>query len=92
MAEPAGLAANAGLTGAFVNALAIDPSAPQTIYAGMAGGVFKTTNGGASWTPTTNATLANSFVNALAIDASAPATDLRRDGQCSASSRAVMAG
>ena len=51
-----------GPTGANVFALAIDPHAPATIYAGTGGGaqrfnstagggVFKTTNGGASWQP-----------------------------------------
>jgi len=35
-----------------INALAADPQNPQTVYAGdaEAGGVFKTTNGGRSWT------------------------------------------
>ena len=42
-----------GTTNAFVNALAIDPSAPDTVYAGTeGGGVFKSTDGGASWLPT----------------------------------------
>jgi hypothetical protein len=46
---------NNGAYGIIVS-LAIDPSAPMTLYAGAAAddpvaGVFKTTNGGAQWTP-----------------------------------------
>jgi hypothetical protein len=38
-----------------VNSIAIDPTAPQTIYIGAAqGGVWKTTNGGTSWAPLTD--------------------------------------
>ena len=34
----------------FCPALAINPTSPSTVYAGTdAGGVFKSTNGGASW-------------------------------------------
>jgi len=37
-------------------ALAIDPTNTQVIYAGAAeGGVWKTTNGGTTWTPLTDA-------------------------------------
>jgi hypothetical protein len=71
----AGRPSTPALTDPLVSALAIDPSAPATLYAGTASGfspgVFKSINGGASWTaigPTT------SYVNALAIDPSAPAT------------------
>ena len=54
---------NSGLGGPFgssfitVNALVIDPANPSTIYAGIAapsGGVYKTTNGGASWSAASN--------------------------------------
>ena len=39
----------------FVTSLAIDPTAPLTIYAGTSGsGLFKTTNGGNSWTAINN--------------------------------------
>jgi photosystem II stability/assembly factor-like uncharacterized protein len=37
------------LPGLQVNALAIDPLVPTTAYAGAIGGLFKTTDGGASW-------------------------------------------
>jgi hypothetical protein len=46
-----GAAANSGR----VNSIAVDPSNPRTIYIGAAaGGVWKTANGGASWTPLTD--------------------------------------
>jgi photosystem II stability/assembly factor-like uncharacterized protein len=39
-------------TGGRISSLAVHPSAPNTIYAGAAsGGVFKSTNGGDTWTP-----------------------------------------
>jgi photosystem II stability/assembly factor-like uncharacterized protein len=54
--------------------LAIDPSAPATLYAGTFGrGVFKSTNGGESWSPI-NTGLISPFVRGLAIDSSNPAT------------------
>ena len=71
-------AVNAGLqfgTNTRVSALAIDPSTPATLYAGMegGGGAFKSTDGGGSWSAT-NAGLTASNVYALAIDPSTPAT------------------
>jgi hypothetical protein len=39
---------NTGMN-AGVSAIAIDPVATHTVYAGTAEGVFKTTNGGATW-------------------------------------------
>ena len=67
---------NTGLTAFLVNALAIDPSAPATLYAGTDPGfdydftgVFKSTDGGANWRQSLYAS-----VLALAIDPSAPAT------------------
>ena len=50
-------------------ALAIDPSTPTTIYAGIFGAVFKSTNGGTSWTAVTT-----TGVVRLAIDFSNTAT------------------
>jgi photosystem II stability/assembly factor-like uncharacterized protein len=62
---------------AFVGVLAIDPHAPDTLYAadgmesGPAGvggfGVYKTTNGGASWAPITSGP-GGTYVYALGID------------------------
>ena len=55
-----------GPPGGEVNALAIDPSNPATLYAGTErGGVFKSTNGGSSWTAV-NSGLTITFVPALA--------------------------
>jgi hypothetical protein len=59
--------------------LAVDPSAPETVYAGsgtsgmMPGTVFKSTNGGASWAPA-NTDLPSVFVRALVIDPQTPST------------------
>jgi len=41
---------NHGLTNWNVQALAIDPTDSRTVYAGTSNGLFKTTDGGASWT------------------------------------------
>ncbi len=48
-------------------ALAMDPSAPDTLYAGTEAGVFKTRDGGATW-EFASAALAASAVTALAVD------------------------
>jgi photosystem II stability/assembly factor-like uncharacterized protein len=66
-------AVNVGLPGTVVFALAIDPSAPATLYAGTYGGVFKSTNGGQSWTAV-NVGLIGTAVQVLALDPSAPVT------------------
>ena len=60
----------AGLVGnvSSVTALAIDPDDPNAIYAGTSsGGVFGSSNGGASWTEF-NVGLTSRSINALAID------------------------
>ena len=63
-----------GLGQRDVWALAIDPSAPQTIYAGTdEGGVFKTTDGGRSWR-FVSAALESDWALALAVDPSTPTT------------------
>src|SRR5204863_4967497 len=62
------------LEGGPIGALAIDPVTPATLYAGTdSNGVFKTTNGGGSWTAV-NTGLTNFQVTALAIDPQTPAT------------------
>lgn len=58
-----------GPYGGSVFALAIDPGNTQTVYAGSYGGVFKSSNGGALWTPA-NAGITSSYAQALAIDPS----------------------
>jgi len=57
---------------AFVNALAIDPRTPTTLYA-AGDGVFKSTDGGNTWSAV-NTGLPALFVNALAIDPTTPTT------------------
>ena len=56
-----------------VQALAIDPVTPTTLYAGTDGGVFKSTNGGGNWNAV-NTGLSDTYVAALAIDPSTPTT------------------
>ena len=57
-----------GLTDTDVFALAIDPQTPSTVYAGTdAGGVYKSTNGGATWSAI-NSGLTTTNVPAVAID------------------------
>ncbi len=61
-------------TAGRINAIAIDPRDNNTVYIGAAeGGVWKTTDGGTTWTPLTDqqASLAN---GAIAIDPSNPDT------------------
>src|SRR3989442_15033876 len=64
-----------GPEGAPILSMAIDPSHPDTIYAGTdryggAGGVFKSTNGGETW----SRRLSTYAVEALAIDPRTPTT------------------
>jgi hypothetical protein len=58
-----------------ITALAIDPQNPTTVYAGTSngGGVFKSSNGGASWSAV-NTGLTAWRVQALAIDPQSPTT------------------
>ena len=64
-----------GPPGAYVRAIAIDPRSPATLYAGTygGGGVYKSANGGTSWSAF-NSGLTSTYVQALAIDPSSPAT------------------
>jgi hypothetical protein len=54
-------------------ALAISPATPATVYAGTWYGLFRSADGGQSWT-TVNTDLKNTYVRALVIDASSPST------------------
>jgi photosystem II stability/assembly factor-like uncharacterized protein len=57
-----------------VSALAVHPTNAQTIYRGTAGGgVWKTTDGGTTWTPLTDS-LGNLSIGAIAIARSKPDT------------------
>ena len=53
-------------------ATAIDPQTPATLYAGTDLGVFKSSDGGGSWTAINNS-LTNLHVRALAVDPQTPA-------------------
>jgi hypothetical protein len=58
-----------GLEGGTVSALAFDQSMPGTVYAGLNyAGVFKSTNGGDSWTRSASGLPQNVTVRALAVD------------------------
>ncbi len=45
-----------------INVVALDPLSPATIYAGTAGGIFRSTNGGGAWR-----SLVNLFVKSMAL-------------------------
>jgi len=63
------MAANGGLTSLHVPALATDPVKAGTLYAGTDGGVFRSTDGGESWTAVNNGLGPLSLqVQALALD------------------------
>jgi hypothetical protein len=64
---------NTGLTNTAVNALAIDPQRPTTLYAGTASGVFKSTDGAGTWSALSTG-LPNFSVMALVIDPLRPTT------------------
>src|SRR6266536_954053 len=65
---------SSGPEGGIVNALAVDPVTPATVYSGTnGGGVFKSANGGGNWTPA-NTGLTNLYVHVLAVDPVTPAT------------------
>jgi hypothetical protein len=57
-----------GNIGGRTRAIVINPGTPTTMFAAaVAGGVWRTTNGGTSWTPLTDL-IANIAVNSLAMD------------------------
>lgn len=64
-----------GARGRGVTALAVDPLTPGTLYTGTpAGGVFKSTDGGASWRAASTGLGGPAWVRALAIDPATPGT------------------
>ena len=73
----------------FVNLLAIDPTAPSTIYAGSGVGVFKSTNGGRTWSAMNNGLTVARNVVGLAIDPATPSTVYIAVADFSSSSRGV---
>src|SRR5438034_4637890 len=75
-AGPAGVNrwSTAGPRGGRPMAIVVDPSQSPLVFAGAyAGGLFKSTNGGARWKVQVKG-LNNETVQALAIDAAVPAT------------------
>ncbi|QQS35896.1 MAG: T9SS type A sorting domain-containing protein [Ignavibacteriales bacterium] len=63
-----------GNIGGRIRAIAVHPSDPNTVYIGaVAGGVWKTVNGGTTWTPLTDF-MENIAVCALVIDPDNPNT------------------
>jgi photosystem II stability/assembly factor-like uncharacterized protein len=65
-----------GPSGCLIAALAIHPANPQTVIAGTRGGVFKSLDGGATWTAANTGLaggLSNLDVRTLGIDPSNPA-------------------
>src|SRR5581483_4626458 len=61
-----------GNVGGRIRAIAISPTSPSTIFSGsVGGGIWKTTNGGASWAPV-NDFMASLSVSAIVIDPSNP--------------------
>src|SRR5438445_40885 len=81
---PRGIAiSNGDVISGQVNAIAVHPADANTLYIGASeGGVWKTTNGGASWTPLTDFQLTRALpsgihrgtllIGSLAIDAARP--------------------
>ncbi|WP_174624598.1 dockerin type I domain-containing protein [Candidatus Methylobacter favarea] len=63
-----------GPEGGTVTTVAIDPVDPLTLYAGGYGGVFKSSNGGASWQAVTSGLPSDFGVSVLAIDPVDPLT------------------
>src|ERR1035438_3275668 len=54
--------------------LAIDPANPNTVYAASRGAVWKTVNGGASWTSASVGLARGGSVQTLVVDPASPAT------------------
>src|SRR5580765_6004009 len=57
-----------GPDGGNIRALAIDQQSPATLFAGVSGGVFKTTDGGAHWAPANTGLPLSAAVFTLAVD------------------------
>ena len=65
---------NYGFTASTVTSMVIHPTEPSTVYIGTQTGVFKTTNGGRTWTAINNGLGNNRNVTSMVINPSAPAT------------------
>jgi len=58
---------NNNLTNLWINTIAVDHEDSQVVYAGTSYGVFKSINGGTSWSAINNG-LTNLYINTIAID------------------------
>src|SRR5258708_6156364 len=71
---PAPINAQGGGSSGRNTAIVVDPTNSQVVYAGFAdGGLWKTTNGGTSWTPLTD-TQPTLAIGAIVLDPKNPAT------------------
>ncbi len=70
------IASNSGLTDFEIDAFALDPLAPSTLYVGTCGvspdrGIFKSVDGGATWTTSSAGLDPNRCVDTVAVDPTA---------------------
>ena len=78
-----------GNVGGRIRSIVISPIDPQTMWIGsVAGGIWRSTNGGASWTPL-NDFMANLAVSCMAIDPSDPNTLYAGTGEGFSNSDAI---
>jgi photosystem II stability/assembly factor-like uncharacterized protein len=61
-------ASSNGLGSLFVNAIAIDPNDPDTLYAGTDGGAYISTDGGRTWGPINGGLLGATVVYSIVVD------------------------
>ena len=59
---------NTGLAPESVRAIAIAPNAPNTLYVGLSGGPYRSTDGGSTWTKTPTTGLSGAFAVFMAVD------------------------
>ena len=73
-AAPADQWVSLGPAGTQVAAIAIDPTTPTTLYAGVGNAVYKSTSGGESWYPVGSLNFKFAGVYTLALDPTTPTT------------------
>jgi photosystem II stability/assembly factor-like uncharacterized protein len=70
--EPDPWVQTSGPQGGVIQTIELHPTDPDTVFAGGAGGVFKSTNGGALWAPLSQSLPVNERVEDLLIDPGTP--------------------